>query len=201
MAGPRLNEKNQQLENIDPPRPTRRRGARAQKRLPFWLTQELMAQACGISVAAFQRWGVEPVARIGRYSFYLVSDVLTNRLERQAARQQAASAPPATDHELTRSEREEKLRLTRAQAEGQELKNAQLRKELAPVDVIEWVLGKVGGEISAILESIPALLKKRNAKLTASNIELIRREIVKAQNAASQITVNLDDFYGTQNKD
>jgi phage terminase Nu1 subunit (DNA packaging protein) len=164
------------------------------KRQTYWLTHDGMAKACGISVQAFRMWGVPSVAKIGRNAFYLVSDVLANRLQRQAAKQQQ-TAEPATDLELTRSEREEKLRLTKAQAEGQELKNAQLRKELAPVDVIEWVIGKAGGQISAILDALPSQLKKRNPKLTASNIETIRREIVKAQNAASQMTVDLDEYY------
>lgn len=171
-----------------------KKAAAKPKRQPYWLTHEGMAKACGISPQAFRQWGVQSVAKIGRNAFYLVSDVVKNRLQNQAAKQQQA-APPATDVELTRSEREEKLRLTKAQAEGQELKNAQLRKELAPVDVIEWVIGKAGGQISAILDALPSRLKKRNPKLTASNIENIRREIVKAQNAAAQMTVDLDEYY------
>jgi phage terminase Nu1 subunit (DNA packaging protein) len=161
----------------------------------FWLTTEQMAASCGVSPQAFRLWGVPSVAKQAPYVFYVAEAVIQNRMEKQAAKLRHENKTPASEQELTRSEREEKLRLTKAQAEGQELKNAQLRKELAPVDVIEWVLGKAAGQISAVLESIPSLLKKRNAKLTASNIELIRREIVKAQNAASQMTVDLDEYY------
>lgn len=168
--------------------------AAAPKQKRYWMTQQDMAAAHGISVQAFVKWGVEPCAKIGRHAFYLAGDVTQNRLAHQAAKLQKECAP-VTDAELTRSEREEKLRLTKAQAEGQEIKNAQLRKELAPVDVIEWVVGRAGAQISAILDATPLQLKKRNPKLTASDIEIIRREIAKAQNAAAQMTVDLDEYY------
>src|SRR5574343_430050 len=138
------------------------------KRESYWLTQSQMAKACGISTQAFVKWGVQPVAKIGREAFYVVQDVLQNRLVNQAAHL-TKSIDTATEQELFRAERVQKLRLTEAQAEGQEIKNAQLRHELAPVDVIEWTLGKVGAQIGAILDALPLQIKKRNPKLTASN--------------------------------
>lgn len=164
------------------------------KKQPHWLNHKQMSQALGISPVAFREWGVQSVAKIGSNVYYEVGDVLRNRLQHQAAKHQA-QPEQATDKELARAEREEKLRLTKAQAEGQEIKNAQLRKELAPVAVIEWVIAKAGGQISAILDALPLQLKKRNPKLTAANIETIRREIVKVQNAAAQMTVDLDEYY------
>ena len=136
---------------------------------------------------------MEPVAKIGQEVFYLQGDVGANRIAHFEARSQKRI--PFDAAELIQAEREEKLLLTKAQREGQELKNSQLRKELAPVAVIEWVIGKTGGQISAILDALPLQLKKRNPKLTASNIETIRREIVKAQNAAAAMTLDLDEYY------
>ena len=175
---------------------TKKKTAAKVKRESYWLTQSQMAKACGLSVQGFVKWQISPVAKIGRNAYYVVGHVLENRLVNQAARL-TKSIDTATEAELFRAEREEKLLLTKAQREGQELKNAQLRKELAPVVVIEWVLGKVGGQISAILDALPLQLKKRNPKLTASNIETIRREIVKAQNAAAQVTVDIDEYNDT----
>lgn len=166
----------------------------AVKREAFWITAQHMARSCGISPQAFRQWGVEPVAKIGANAFYLVSAVIANRLENHTAKTQKRDAP-LSDYEFIRSEREEKLRLTKAQAEGQEIKNAQLREELAPVDIIEWVIGKTGAQISAILDALPSQIKKRCPKLTASGIELIRREIVKAQNAAAHANIDLDEYY------
>lgn len=159
-----------------------------------WLNHDQMSKSCGISPQAFRAWGVEPVAKQPPYVYYTVEGVLTNRLEHQAARLERIGKP-ASDEERELAEGNAKLRLTLAQAEGQELKNAQLRKELAPVDMLEWVVGKAGAQISAILDAIPLQLKKRNPKLTATDLETIRREIVKAQNTAAHLTVDLDEYY------
>ena len=171
----------------------RSRATGGQKPQPGWLNQEQMAASCNISRSGFQKWGVGSVAKIGKYSFYRTVDVLANRLEKQKPRLQKPAAS-ATDQELARAERDAKFRLTKAQAEWQELKNAQLREELAPVDFITWVISKAGSQISAILESIPMNLKKRNPRLTASNIEFITREIVKTQNIAAHMKLDLDEY-------
>jgi phage terminase Nu1 subunit (DNA packaging protein) len=97
--------------------------------------------------------------------------------------------------ELSRAEREAKLRLVQEQADGQALKNAQARRELAPVQLISWTLARVGSQISAIFDSIPLKVKKLMPKLSASDIEVIKRELIKAQNAASRVTVDLDEYY------
>lgn len=149
-----------------------------------------MAASCGVSVKSFQAWNVEPVARIGRESFFEVSTVLANRLARQTERARLA-APSADEIDAER----ERALLTREQREGQSLKNAQLRKELAPIALIEWTLGKVANQIGAVLDSIPLKVKKVVPRLTAVEVEHIKREVVKAQNAAARVTVDLDEYY------
>ena len=163
------------------------------KRQVYWLTQESMARSCNITRQTFSRWNVPQVAKIGRYVFYTAADVLDTRLAHHEALLKKATS--IANQNLSRTEREEKLRLVTAQAEGQEIKNAQLREELAPVDLLRWVLGKVGGQVSAIFDALPMHLKNRNPKLTASNIEMIQRDVAKVQNLAAQMTVDLDEYY------
>ena len=163
-----------------------------QKIEPGWMTHQQTAKEFDITVTALRQWGMEPIAKIGRSVYYSPSQITANRVAHFEARKQKHA--PADYAELVQAEREAKLKLTEAQVEGQQLKNSQLRKELAPVAVIEWTLGKVGAQIAAILDSLPLLLKKRNAKLTASNLETIRREIVKAQNIAAQVQIDFDEF-------
>lgn len=151
-----------------------------------------MAASLGISVKSFQAWNVEPVARIGRESFFDAASVLRNRLAKQQDRAKAATPEPSPD--ALDADRERTL-LTRVQREGQELKNAQLRRELAPISLIEWTLGKVGNQIGAVLDSIPLKVKKVVPRLTAVEVEHIKREVVKAQNAAARIAVDLDEYY------
>lgn len=49
----------------------------------YWLNHGEMAAACGVSTQAFDKWGVKPVAVVGRETYYLVADVVANRLARQ----------------------------------------------------------------------------------------------------------------------
>lgn len=87
----------------------------------------------------------------------------------------------------------EQARLFKEQADQTALKNAQTRKELAPISVIEWTLSSVGKQIAAMLDSIPQKVKRRVPKLEAKDIENIKREIRAVQNAASRIEVDFDD--------
>lgn len=52
---------------------------------PHWLCHSDMVAACGVSHQTFANWGVKPVARVGRRCYYLVSDVLANRIARHLA--------------------------------------------------------------------------------------------------------------------
>lgn len=169
---------------------------KAKGRPAHWLNQAATVRSCRVSPSGFAKWNVTPVARIGRHTFYEFADILENRLEAHSRRLEAQTPPaPLPPSDLVIAEREEKLRLTKAQADWQELKNAQTNRDLAPVKLIEYVVASAGRQISAILDALPLQLKKRNPKLTATDIETIRREIVKAQNVASQITVDLDEYY------
>jgi phage terminase Nu1 subunit (DNA packaging protein) len=82
----------------------------------------------------------------------------------------------------------------RADTALKQLKEAQLRKELAPVNLLEWALAKTCSQIAATLDSIPVKVKRRVPKLTNAEIEIIRREIIKCQNAAAEATLDLDEY-------
>ena len=94
-----------------------------------------------------------------------------------------------------------RTRLATAQAENVELKNAQLRNELAPIDMITWTLGKVGAQIAALLETIPGRVKRRSPDLSARHIDIIKGEIIKAQNMAARVSVNLQEYRSAVGKD
>lgn len=92
-------------------------------RQPHWLNKSRMAASLGISTQAFDKWGVEPVARIGREAFYDVRSVLENRLALAERKHQPEGdfpegIDPLAEHKLT----QERLRLTAAQADAQEKK-------------------------------------------------------------------------------
>ena len=93
---------------------------------------------------------------------------------------------------------QQRARLTKEQADGQAMKNAQLRRELAPIELITWTLNKIGTQITAILDSVPLKVKRRIPTLNNTQVELIRREIVKAQNVAAKVTVDLNEYEKSQ---
>jgi len=81
-----------------------------------WLNKSEMAASLGISVQAFDKWGVKPVERIGREAFYTAQSVVENRLIAAERKQQPEEGiegiDPLVEFKLT----QERLRLTAAQA-------------------------------------------------------------------------------------
>ncbi len=105
-------------------------------------------------------------------------------------REQAAGRASAGDLDLI----QERAALARAQRIKVEMVNAQMRKQLAPVAMLESVLAKVGRQVATKLESIPVQIKRRSPNLTAEDIDLIAEEITKARNIAAAVTLEaLDD--------
>ena len=89
---------------------------------------------------------------------------------------------------------EEKARLDRLRGDEVEHRLGVARQEVAPIAILEWVLSNLAEQISSIRDSLPLRIKKRAPKLSARDIEMIRREIVKAQNAASSASPNYSEF-------
>lgn len=58
---------------------------------PHLLKKKDMAESLGISVQAFDKWGVAPVLREGRSAYFSVKDVVDNMLSKVQAIQQPAS--------------------------------------------------------------------------------------------------------------
>jgi phage terminase Nu1 subunit (DNA packaging protein) len=139
------------------------------------LNQQQMAKSLNLTVSAFSRWEVEPVARIGKQVFYDVRSVLDNRLEK------ADQSGSNGDIEA------ERLRLTSAQAEGQELKNELAKGKTAPMEIITLSLSTVAGAASGILDSLPLNIKRQFPELSAQMIEAIKRQCVKSQNEISRL--------------
>ncbi|OLF82665.1 hypothetical protein AWH63_06580 [Marinobacter sp. C18] len=158
------------------------------KKEPHWLNKSQMAKSLGISTTAFDKWGVQPVASIGREKYFDVRSVLDNRLNHQIAIQQ----PEDLDYEPGTMDFE-RLRLTRAQADGQEIKNRIAEGKTAPIEIITLVLSKIAGEASGELDSLPLNIKRRHPELENQVIESIKRHCVKAQNAIARTSESLDN--------
>ncbi|MEO1830034.1 MAG: terminase small subunit [Pseudomonas sp.] len=169
---------------------------------PGWLNKSDMAKSLGISSQAFDKWGVEPIAKLGRESFFRVQDVVQNRIDNALKKHQpdgsgAEGVDPFAEAKLT----QERLRLTKAQADAQEKKNQIADKQLVPVAFATFALAQISAKIGSKLETVCKTVSRRHPEVDARVLESFEREIALARNTATdfgdQIPEILDDYLST----
>lgn len=153
-----------------------------------WLNKKQMATSCGISTQAFDKWGVQPITKIGREAFFLVEDVVENRLARFIPDDDESDNLEGANYDR------EKTRLTKEQADAQALKNKIARRESAPILLITTAISRASAQAGAILGSVKLNVKRALPHLKAAELEVIEREIVKAQNAICSAEVDFSDL-------
>lgn len=160
-----------------------------------WLNKSEMASSLGISPQAFDKWGVEPVSRIGREAFYAVQDVVANRIEHAIRKQQPEGGlPEGLDPYAEAKLVQERLRLTTAQAYAQEQKNQVNDKILVPVPFATFALAKIAAQIGSKLETVGKTISRRHPDIEPRMLESIEREIALARNVAAQFGDYLPEY-------
>ncbi|WP_367599253.1 terminase small subunit [Pseudomonas fulva] len=168
-------------------------------RQPFWLNKKRMAESLGISVQAFDKWGVEPVQKIGRESFYDVRSVLDNRLQHQNGKQQPGSEDidPLAEAKLL----QERLRLTREQADAQAMRNEVKRRNLVPVDFMTFAISRMTSLIGSTLDTVHTKVKRKHPDIELRHLEAVQREVAVTRNEAASLNERLpeilDEFLST----
>lgn len=160
---------------------------------PHWMNKKNTAKSLGISVQAFEKWGVKPVGKVGRSVYFTMADVLENRRQNEEAKRQPASPDVDPDSPGVNLDRE-RYRLTKAQADAQELKNEVNRQEVVPVDFATYALAKVAAEASGVLDGLPLNLVRKHPELTTIQRENIKRELSKAMNSLSKLSQGIADY-------
>ncbi len=167
-----------------------------------WLNKSDMAASLGISPQAFDKWGVEPISRIGREAFYRVQDVVQNRVEHAGRKHQLEGdgeqvLDPLIEYKLV----QEKLRLTSAQADAQEKKNQVAEKLLVPIQFNTFALAKIASQIGSKLETVGKTVSRRHPDIDPRILETVEREIALARNVAAHfgddIPEILDEYLAT----
>jgi phage terminase Nu1 subunit (DNA packaging protein) len=159
-------------------------------RQPHWLNKSRMAASLGITTQAFDKWGVEPVERIGRESFYDVRSVLDNRLKHKGDKHQPLddNGDPL-DPFIEYKQAQQKLRLTTEQADAQEMRNRVKAKKLVPVDFCLFALGRLSAMLGSTLDTVHVKVKRKHPDIEVRHLEAIQSEIAVTRNEA----VNLAD--------
>ena len=156
------------------------------------LNQRQLCESLSITAPGFARWGVEPALRVGNRSFYSVRDVVDNRVA-AALEKQRLERPPENDGDGLNPVAEQ-ARLAKERADGLALKNRQARGELIPAEIAGPLFGKIAAEMAAVLDALEANIKRRVPSLTATDMEFIKAERVRAQNAAADVDRHLDEL-------
>lgn len=161
-------------------------------RQPYWLNRKRMAESLGISTTAFDKWGVEPVAKIGRESFYDTRSVLDNRLQHQGGKQQPGDAEkdPLIEYKLA----VERLRLTKEQADAQAMRNQVKAKKLVPVDFCLFALGRLSAMLGSTLDTVHAKVKRKCPDIEVRHLEAVQREVAVTRNEAVNLADSLPDL-------
>ncbi|EFB4599280.1 terminase small subunit [Escherichia coli] len=90
----------------------------------------------------------------------------------------------------------ERYRLTKAQADGQELKNARETGEVIDTGFCMYALSKLAQQISTIMNSLPLTMQRQFPAMTPAMIDGLRRETARACNACAKTADNLPRILG-----
>lgn len=160
------------------------------------------AKLCRVSAAMFARYEIPQHSKVGREAFYRRDDVLDFIEERakkkayQEGYRDGKKAIPDDVSDVTLRREQAELALKEEQAETQRLKNEQTRRETARVDLLTFALARASAQIIATLDALPGQIKRSLPSLTASEIEIARREVAKCCNAVAETEIDLNDYSG-----
>nr|BDD45216.1 hypothetical protein 22 [Saccharospirillaceae bacterium] len=165
-------------------------------RQPGWLNQSELASSLGISVQALKRWGLQPIAKIGRESFYTAAQAVDNRVEHALNKQgKHLNQSPAQDLSSV-SDPVERLKAERMQEEITKLRlqNSVLEGRSLPAWVVTEVVTRVLSVAVSVFETMPLDIKRRHPDLDVRIIRMIEERIAKIRNEAASVPEQFEDI-------
>ncbi|WP_253030596.1 terminase small subunit [Escherichia coli] len=85
----------------------------------------------------------------------------------------------------------ERYRLTKAQADAQELKNERERGDVIDTAFCIYVLSKLASQISSIMDSLPLTMQRSFPQMTPVMLDGLKKEVVRACNACTKLDENI----------
>jgi phage terminase Nu1 subunit (DNA packaging protein) len=163
------------------------------------VNKKQLSDIFGVSVRTVQNWQDQgmPVSRgggKGNEVLYESADAIKWYSERDAAieneklRKEVEELRIAGESDLQPGTIDyERYRLTRAQADAQELKNAKESAEVVETAFCTFVLSRMAGEIASILDGIPLSVQRRFPELENRHIDFLKKDVIKAMNKAAAL--------------
>ena len=150
---------------------------------PGWLKKSDMAASLGISVQAFDKWGVKPVKKIGRNVYFDVRSVVDNRIENAIQKHQPTDPQDMDEDQLDF----QRWRLTKEQADKAERENRIAERHQVPTEFATFALTRIAAKVSSLLDTVPLTMRRRYPELQTKHIEGLQRELVIASNEAASL--------------
>ena len=152
------------------------------KSRPYLLNQTQAADFLGITRQTLMEKGFATIKR-GRAVYYDSRDLQAWAIDRATKKLKKQILPMAGLSTIDT----ERLRLTTAQADAQEIKNEIARAAVVPVDFAIFTISRVANEAACILDSLPLNIKRRYPEAGGKVLKTIRRELSKSMNALSAL--------------
>ncbi|EEV9013440.1 terminase [Escherichia coli] len=163
------------------------------------VNKKQLAEIFGASIRTIQNWQEQgmPVLRGGGKGNEVLYDSAAvikwyaerdAEIENEKLRREVEELRQASETDLQPGTIEyERHRLTRAQADAQELKNARDSAEVVETAFCTFVLSRIAGEIASILDGIPLSVQRRFPELENRHVDFLKRDIIKAMNKAAAL--------------
>ncbi|MFS3227824.1 phage tail terminator protein [Escherichia coli] len=163
------------------------------------VNKKQLADIFGASIRTIQNWQEQgmPVLRGGGKGNEVLYDSAAvikwyaerdAEIENEKLRREVEELRQASEADLQPGTIEyERHRLTRAQADAQELKNARDSAEVVETAFCTFVLSRIAGEIASILDGLPLSVQRRFPELENRHVDFLKRDIIKAMNKAAAL--------------
>ncbi len=170
------------------------------------VNKKQLADIFGASIRTIQNWQEQgmPVLRGGGKGNEVLYDSAAAikwyaerdaEIENEKLRREVEELRQASETDLQPGTIEyERHRLTRAQADAQELKNARDSAEVVETAFCTFVLSRIAGEIASILDGIPLSVQRRFPELENRHVDFLKRDIIKAMNKAAALDELIPNF-------
>lgn len=127
---------------------------------------------------------VEPGGH-GKPALYDPADVVE-----WAIRQELAKLQEEAGHDDFIDYHHEKARLTRAQADREEIRLKEDRRQVARVELLTYAISNFASQAAAIFETLPGRIYRIRPDLSSTDIDEVRAEVVNLQNLVSEIELD-----------
>lgn len=170
------------------------------------VNKKQLSDIFGVSVRTIQNWQDQgmPVARGGGKGNEVLYDSAAAiewrstqdaTIENEKLRKEVEALRLAAESDLQPGTLDyERYRLTRSQADAQELKNQISEHKVIDTEFCIFALSRLAGELASVLDSIPLSMQRRFPELTERQLYFLKELVAKGANKCVESAEKMMDF-------